>query len=91
MSLYSLEEICIDCLNAVFHKCCNNFCKCKDDHEDIVNYCFGTCEEKIKANDKVKIRCIECMGGGHKPFYIGNMYNGLVMCPTCNGTGKMEL
>ena len=46
MSLYSLKETCEECINAEFHKCCGNFCRCKEGHEDEVNYLHGSCKYK---------------------------------------------
>lgn len=47
MSLFSLQEICNKCENAVWHECCKNFCHCKDGHEQTVNGYNGTCEHKV--------------------------------------------
>lgn len=43
MSLYSQEEVCLGCKNAVFHECCHKFCSCNMDKEDECNYCNSTC------------------------------------------------
>lgn len=44
MSLYSNNEICKGCIKSIFHNCCGNFCKCKENHEP--NYIEGTCKFK---------------------------------------------
>ncbi len=43
MALFSLEEICEDCDNAVVHKCCGQFCYCKVLAIESCDYCHGTC------------------------------------------------
>jgi hypothetical protein len=43
MSLYTLEEICDMCDNAVFHTCCGQFCHCTLGLTDNCNYCHGEC------------------------------------------------
>ena len=47
MSLFSLQEICKGCENAIWHDCCKNFCHCKKNHEQDVNGYNGTCEHKV--------------------------------------------
>jgi len=46
MSLYSMEEVCKDCIHAVFHKCCNKFCECKMNVAEEVNGITNTCNER---------------------------------------------
>jgi len=31
--LYSNLEVCEDCIHAVLHNCCGNFCHCKEENE----------------------------------------------------------
>lgn len=54
MSLYSYEEICGDCVHAVFHYCdkCQNgksFCHCKEDKSKDVDHSDGSCEHRLFA------------------------------------------
>ena len=51
MSLYTHEEICEGCVNAIFHECCNKFCHCIIDAEGDVNCYNGTCESKVNKED----------------------------------------
>ena len=61
MSLYSFEEICIDCIKARWHGCelCHNgrgdgqvsFCSCLESNESMVNGYDGTCPCKELAAD----------------------------------------
>ena len=46
MSLFTAEEICTDCIYAIFHECCHKFCRCMgyDDRD----YIRGKCPNKIK-------------------------------------------
>ena len=46
MSLFSHNEICEGCIHAVFHTCCNNFCRCKEGHEQEVDHIKCECEYK---------------------------------------------
>ena len=46
MSLYSPEEICEGCLNAIFHVCCNKFCSCAIDAQNTYDQCSGICPSK---------------------------------------------
>lgn len=46
MSLYSHEEICVNCVFAHFYDCCNTFCYCEEGHENDVNGSNGTCKYK---------------------------------------------
>ncbi len=48
MSLFSFEEICQDCIHAVFHTCCNSFCYCKMNSEDDADHLQGKCEHRIR-------------------------------------------
>lgn len=48
MSLFSMEEICIECNNAIFHECCNKFCKCNINEEYNVNPSNGNCDKHTK-------------------------------------------
>jgi hypothetical protein len=50
MSLYSHKEICKGCNHAVFHECCNTFCRCKEHHENEVNTVLGDCYLGTKFN-----------------------------------------
>lgn len=49
MSLYSKEEICEGCVYGIFHKCCNKFCKCSQNHENDANPMSGRCKFKKKG------------------------------------------
>jgi hypothetical protein len=44
MSLYSMNEICKGCKYAIFHKCCENFCRCTIGWDLSVNHYKGTCD-----------------------------------------------
>ena len=52
MSLFTMEEICMDCKLAHWHICeeCYNgqkkFCHCEDNHETSTDYIRGECEYK---------------------------------------------
>lgn len=46
MSLYTEEEICENCIHAIFHTCCGKFCKCEKDYEDMIDHIKGLCEYK---------------------------------------------
>ncbi len=50
MSLYTLEEICKGCCYAIFHECCNKFCKCGIKNEIYVDYNTGACYQKNIPN-----------------------------------------
>ena len=46
MDIYTNTYICEGCTQAVFHDCCGEFCHCKGDYTDDVNYIDGECERK---------------------------------------------
>jgi len=46
MSLFTFEEICEGCENAVFHDCCGRFCRCRVDANP--DHIRGKCSEKIE-------------------------------------------
>ena len=48
MSLYTFNEICRNCKNAVWHECCKSFCHCKIGEISEVNHYDGTCKHKEK-------------------------------------------
>lgn len=48
MSLFSYEEICEECSDAVFHDCCKKFCKCLTDHKSDCDHVHGQCPYKIR-------------------------------------------
>jgi hypothetical protein len=52
MSLYTHEEICMNCGHFIFHSCCDKFCNCLEEHESEVNFMNGECDYKIGANDE---------------------------------------
>lgn len=45
--LYSMEEICKDCTLAVFHDCCNKFCRCKEKHEEETSAVDKSCPYRV--------------------------------------------
>ena len=55
MSLYTHEEVCEDCVNAVFHNCCGSFCSCKVDDE--INPIDGSCMSKISRYKEDSCEC----------------------------------
>ena len=52
MALYSIDEICRDCIHAQWHKCVScyssypQFCHCTEDNEPMVSYSDRTCEAR---------------------------------------------
>lgn len=54
MMLYSHIEICELCLSACIHQCCGNFCHCKDNHEEELDFKRGTCEYRRERGENEK-------------------------------------
>ena len=52
MSKFSFEEICEHCDHAEFHKCCGQFCHCKEYNEEFVDHNYGECEEKKETKQE---------------------------------------
>lgn len=44
--LYTEEEICCGCEYAVFHECCDKFCRCTEGHIEEIDCLDGKCEFK---------------------------------------------
>lgn len=77
MSLYSHEEICLDCDDAVFHECCNKFCNCRIHAAGTVNHLNGTCASKTirKGCDTCKKSCVglqDCHDEDYKYWEYNN-------------------
>jgi hypothetical protein len=100
MSLYTHEEICVDCNLAVFHCCCKKFCRCLEGHENEVDGIACSCaykpSEKVKhigaeVNSKQDQQCPICNGLGMTSGNNLASFNGrLQTCNNCNGTGKLK-
>ena len=67
MSLFTHNEICRYCEHAVWHKCCNSFCRCKIDVTPDFVTCF--CTEKAVdvhlANEGQKATVAMCWKCAH--------------------------
>ena len=51
MSLYTEEEVCVGCIRAVFHTCCDKFCHCIINAD--IDTQRGTCEDKEEYGNEV--------------------------------------
>jgi hypothetical protein len=69
MSLYSFEEICEGCNNAVFHSCCEKFCHCTlnltQDANGMDNTCPGHSDEKRRMKPLAYQFGKACFRGDH--------------------------